>query len=139
MKIKQFISSRSAGFYLGALAAVAALVSAAIYSAYCARNGTNVFTIVLFCLSFISAVVFCLRGTGVFPLLCAVFAAAGAGCFFCDTYGTYVDYFNQVNFWGDVTQLGTILAVMIVALVCAALSVAACFAGGITKNKGRAL
>lgn len=134
MNILNFLKTRRAGFYFGALAAAASVAALIIYSVYAAANGVNALVLIMLIACLLSSAGYAAVGLGVLPVLSALFAAVAAGVFFCDTYGTYIDYIYQVNFWGDVTQLGRVIAVTVTSGLAAVFSVAAAFTGGISEK-----
>jgi hypothetical protein len=127
--MKNFLRNKSVGFYLGLGAGIVGLAALITYLIYGVRNTFNYLVLSLLIVYLVIDVLYCLRGYEFLPLLAAIVAATVLAAFFYEIYGTFIDYFNQVNFWGDVTQLGIIMTFMIMVFIGLLVWIVECFLG----------
>lgn len=134
MRIKEFLREKTLGFYLNAFSTLFGVVAIVLYCIYVLKNGFDLVIFTSFLIALTSSVLFYFSEKEFFPFLGTVFYALAAGLFFTRIYGTYVDYFNKINFWGDVSQIGIVTAVLLFAVASAIGSGATCFTDRIKQH-----
>lgn len=122
-----FFKGRKISFWLGFVAVLVGMVALIAYAAYAAKNSVNVAVLITLLLAIVAQGVQLFLNTEELPVLTAILFGAAAGCFIYEVYGTFVDYAFKVNFFGDVSQLGNVMAVLVISGIAAIVAVVECF------------
>lgn len=115
-KLTGFFRGKRAGFYVALVSVILNFAVLCAYLAFGAKNGFNAAVVIFLLLSLIAEAVSLFVAIDFLPMIAAVLLSAAVGVFIYNTYGTFVDYFNHIKFFGDVTQMGIILTVLILLL-----------------------
>ncbi len=130
-KIVEFLKSRPISFYLRIAAAILAFVPIFYMATRIGADVKFIWAIVCAALAVAAQVALACteskRWSDFIEITAVLLIAAEFALFVSGGVLDAVDYIFQINFWGDASQFGSILAYAIIIFVGMALSVASCF------------
>ena len=106
-----------------------ALIGMAVYVVYAIKNGFHGGLTAIWLTGILMMGISVFRCGVALQLPATWCFAAGLAMFIYQVYGTYVDYFNGVSFFGDVSQIGLITGTLSALFLTAVLSAISCFSG----------
>ncbi len=120
MNVKNLLKNLSLRDYLKICSAALTLVSVIFYAIYAVKADSFNVGVVILALLGVAVTLLSFRLNKGYVYLAAVTLLSLTVCvFICETrvYGTFVDWFNKVNFFGDVKLLWLILTVTVLNFV----------------------
>lgn len=126
--MKTFLSNKAVGYYFALIACVIGVVSCIRFQLWGASAETaDTATITLLVLGVVLGIVLLVRDNSLVMIASAVCYTAAGVKIITDNVGSFVDYVQKINMFGDASQVGNILSMSGVIGISVLLSLIASF------------
>lgn len=124
----EFLRKKSIGFYIMAVAAVAAIVSIVRFLLWAPSNNTmDIWVLLPLIAGLVLNLILLVKDSDYLMILTTICYGFSVMKLLSNSVGSFVDAFQGINMFGDATQVNTIISISIVLGVCVLLTIAACF------------
>lgn len=117
-RVKEYFKAAGIATYLNLSAGLVGISGLAVYIAYAVGTSVNPLVVTAVIAGIAAAVVGTTLGSEHIATLSPIAFGLALGGLAYDVYGTFVDYVNNINFFGDVSKLGIICAIIVLISLC---------------------
>lgn len=126
--MKELLAKKAIGYYIVVLAGILGLVSIIRFLLWAPNNGgMDGIIIAGLILGLGIDILIMFKDSNYFVILATVCYSVAMMRLLTNSVGSFVDAFQGINMFGDATQVGSIISISVVILICAVLSVLAGF------------
>lgn len=126
--MKAYFSNKAAGYYFVLIACILGLISCVRFQLWGMAAGTaDTITLALLILGVVLSVVLLVRDMDWLVIAASTCYMAAAAKIVTDNVGSFVDYIQGINLFGDASQVSNIISISAVIAVGALLSIIASF------------
>lgn len=126
--MKEKLQNKSVGFYLAALAGIAAIVSAIRFFMWAPKhNSMDAVIIAALAAGIILDIILFVKDSDYIMVLSTICYSAAVVKLLTDSVGSFVDAFQGINMFGDASQVNTVISIAVIMGISTLLSIIASF------------